>query len=710
MEDVAFLKATHGVRTGLLTTTQFPEDDVSATINSLLRSSALTLGRERSFGAQVSSERILQLYFPPEHERKSNAGLQSVLRNKDLPLGLQLIKLVVFFCANNLPTTYEDQIFDVLQDLSSDVDAVERLLTILADNNLYWVFEKILDMYAPAAKAFAGRALICAAQMGDHQLVHDILQRSPPLNEAIQIEVKFWSGAMKTINGIALHVAVLKQDLKLIRLLLDAGFDPNGHVDIHTIDSSCSIPPWLALGTPLGTFLAERGRVAGSDLGLIKVLLQAPNVKHSIHCDIQWWNAMAQIAIDHSCVEVVELILKDYDHLDKASSLQDDKLLKLIFALWSNDLGTAKFLLQQDLNFNEHFCSRRLTAQLTFVYDKDPPNSLSEFEMHLFRLAIITGDVELVQLLLDRHLEDWTSHPEAKRICVEAMDHGGCAMISLLLETGLEINNPKLSLLGSAACLGRLDLVRLLLQRGADARLRPCEFDKSPVQAAISTKRREVAELLMAYTQPNCLEEANTLHDALRDNISSPKFSFSFLQSIVEAISRGLAIPIFSVVELMIKRYPASSIVILNEFGIDWVTWAFANGVRSSTLLASLDEKLDCYQDIDWRKTTFNASTDILETLLDSGIHPGRSLLKLCATSCSSYAADNLRFLVGRRRLGGFPLSIAEMTTLVQDVIQFLHKLDYHFFKYCYKHHMSVILELIDYGVLVEDEWIKCIL
>ena len=259
-------------------------------------------------------EDVLKGYLPPKSERSTWQVSQSD-EGLDLSLGLRLAKLVIFLCANNLQNCQSHRAFQIFQDAVSETDAVKEFLHFVKAHNLHHLLSKLLDFRAIAIRVFAGHAMIGAVEMEDSKFLQIILMKIPPQ------DTKKWIFNKLLGTGGALHVAASLQNLKMVRLLLDAGFDPDGYptkyIRLHL--------------TPLDFLLeSAKGR---ADLEIIQALLGAQRSAYSNHHNKLSWRKSAQTAIYCEAENALFIILRNYAYLQVSSPPLEDNLLLLQIAL-----------------------------------------------------------------------------------------------------------------------------------------------------------------------------------------------------------------------------------------------------------------------------------------------------------------------------------------------------------------------------------------
>ena len=215
--------------------------------------------------ALIRSEPGYEQCLPLEDDR-FKLQVELVFKEHVSSLSLRLIKLIVLFCANSISTVHYDEVLDSVEEISSSIDTVMSFLILITNYHLIWIITKLLKITSSATRIFSGKALLCAVEMEDKRLVVAIMKSCPPLDAKKLIS---WE-KLKEI-GTVLHLAVLQQNIGLIRSLLALGCDPDGYEKQSDGQSS----------TPLGMMLQSCSCVFQASLDVIQTLLDAQNSAYS---------------------------------------------------------------------------------------------------------------------------------------------------------------------------------------------------------------------------------------------------------------------------------------------------------------------------------------------------------------------------------------------------------------------------------------------
>src|SRR5688572_1557721 len=103
-----------------------------------------------------------------------------------------------------------------------------------------------------------------------------------------------------------------------------------------------------------------------------------------------------------------------------------------------------------------------------------------------------------------------TGAPDA---LLEAARTGNRARVVALLDSGVDVNTLsryRVSALGFAAERGHLDVVRLLVERGADVHVADMFYGSRPIDFALRNGQLDVAVYLLAHGSPGAVTVLNT--------------------------------------------------------------------------------------------------------------------------------------------------------------------------------------------------------
>ncbi len=115
--------------------------------------------------------------------------------------------------------------------------------------------------------------------------------------------------------------------------------------------------------------------------------------------------------------------------------------------------------------------------------------------------ACMRGDGDRARELLNGNLPLAEAiKPRAREMLCDAVLHGNVAALSLMIELGFELSEPgKRSPLHDAAFHGRLEMARMLLDAGADTKMRESNYASPPLGFALHAGQEDMVALLDDY-------------------------------------------------------------------------------------------------------------------------------------------------------------------------------------------------------------------
>jgi uncharacterized protein len=180
---------------------------------------------------------------------------------------------------------------------------------------------------------------------------------------------------------------------------------------------------------------------------------------------------------------------------------------ELFNAIKNGDLATVGRLIADDPSLVDTYDDHGLTPVLTAAYNQHPEIASFLVEHGAFLTlfeACAVGKLDKVESALKAqpdHLN--TFAPDGFQPIGLAAFFGHTDIVKFLLSVGADVDTPSqngmmVTPLNSAAAAGRVDIARMLLERGANPNARQAD-DFVPLHAAAQNGQREMAELLLKH-------------------------------------------------------------------------------------------------------------------------------------------------------------------------------------------------------------------
>ncbi|KAI9772775.1 MAG: hypothetical protein M1839_002320 [Geoglossum umbratile] len=379
-----------------------------------------------------------------------------------------------------------------------------------------------------------GYPLIAAAEKG-HSRIAEILLRAGA-------DVNISKGRRKIS---ALEAAVESADMVTFRVILEAGADPNIHGGTYI---NCFHAALWTGGLEMARILLERDAEFEDEAFLEAVSRYDQDpwffqkmLERSANIDAFRENqgSALHIAIEGGCEEAARLLLSRDPYLDAVSEngsilgaaigrqMVDvakellrrgvdihrrgkyqgppfDRAVGLACQLGSFELANLLFEMGADVNGGRGVaayiaCENENTGVLRYLADKGVDLNLiiDSQKCTPLQLAARGGKLPVIRLLLELGADVNGNPGEGGSTIHYALHSRNESVVRFIMDNGalLDDSFPGLSILCKAIKSGLLDLVPLLLEKGANVNKE--ESSWTPVALAFSKKRRDVVELLM---------------------------------------------------------------------------------------------------------------------------------------------------------------------------------------------------------------------
>ena len=579
----------------------------------------------------------LQVSAPVAQIAKPSSGELTPRLRPEVDKFLQLTKIIITLCANQSLRRKLDDTFKDLVEILQDVDPMERFLQLIANHNLYWILEKILDLHTVAVDVFAGIALTYAVELVDYKLVTILLQRNCPLDAKRYIS-HFYS------YFTALKIAVfVVRDLKLVDLLLEWGRDL-GSVweDLLSVKPHDNLAPWW------------KDEMSADDSTMLQNLLgKLVSNYHITHN--QYWERFLKRTLYSGAIETCTLVLSTLISLAPLECRKDYQAA--VTAVLERSANALQHILEKITSmrkFQQNFFCQCLTLGLlgmtVILGERDLLatilkygarsseifNESVDFMIHkincdestsivlLRSVAMVTADENTRQLLIaERALERFV-----ERTFFEQWSD----MTRILMDNVTSLHKSftehcSTSLLRHTECLQNPQMFKVLLgsafgNQGASALI----FIKSAIWTGdISLLQRMIRhyESLPSGTNEGFLD----------DVLESPELLLSGLFQPHEQI----------------------------------MLWFFSLKMSLHALNDALHEcyfglRDDVLDNTPKGPASYTHSPSALKSLFNFGLHPSRGILAVCAVEFEKHSMENMRLVVQERNARDTLFSIDDMT------------------------------------------------
>ncbi|KAF4628877.1 hypothetical protein G7Y89_g9276 [Cudoniella acicularis] len=438
-------------------------------------------------------------------ERQDGELVRNVKKIFDLSsmvdASLQLLRYTVFLSSNGLL-------------LNSQID---KLLRWMIKTDQSFLIERLIKIKTPTVEIFLSHLLLSATRLQEIDMVLAALAHG--------IDVNIPAGHVPKTT--ALFEATANQDVHLVRLLLNAGANPNASIAFSQRQS----PLQASVRSRNNHELVQMLLDAGGDANVAPVDFWAPNtLLTSAASDRD--AALVKILLE-SKAEVNMMTKSSITALQAATSTNEVEIVQTLVdagadvdAPFGNRYGTARVAAAEDCNYN-HLVSPIQSAAynnnieiVQILLDLDAnvdgytpveeDKSLDIDEDGWFdvaclqtplQLAVSNKNSILVRLLLlsgaDANAQQYGDTP-----LQIAARNDDVALVRLLLRNGAHVNTAARkhggrTALQSAAYIGNSDLVQILLDEGADVNALPAFKDgRTAIQAAAQGGHTEILRTL----------------------------------------------------------------------------------------------------------------------------------------------------------------------------------------------------------------------
>jgi ankyrin repeat protein len=340
-------------------------------------------------------------------ERKDGELVRNVEKMFDLSsmvdASLQLLRYAVFLSSNNL-------LFD---------SQIDKLLKWMINTDQSFLIERLIKIKTPTVEILS-HLLISATRLQEIDMVLAVLAHG------IDVNIPAGHGRKTT----ALYQATVKEDLHLVRLLLNAGANPN----LSTAYSQSESPLQAFVRSKKNHELVQMLLDAGGDANI------APN---------EIWSPVTLLtsAALSGDVALVRILLKSNAEVNM---MTESSVTSLQAAASANQIEIVQILVDAGADVDAPFGNRYRTARVAATNDLGYNHLVSPIQH-----AAYNHNIEMVQILLDldANVDGYTEVNEVKNddsddfdlACLQtplqlAVSNRNSILVRLLLLSGADVN------------------------------------------------------------------------------------------------------------------------------------------------------------------------------------------------------------------------------------------------------------------------------
>jgi len=439
-------------------------------------------------------------------ERQDGELVRNVKKIFDLSsmvdASLQLLRYAVFLSSNNLLRNSQ----------------IDKLLQWMIKTDQSFLIERLIKIKTPTVEIFLSHLLLSATRLKEIDMVLAVLAHGIDVNTPV-------GDLPKTT---ALYQATANRDKQLVRLLLNAGANPNASSASSQSKSPLQKSLWFFPDRELVQMLLDAGgdvnvapsdwapdtlltSAAGSgDADLVRILLK---LKAEVNMMTKSSITALQKAASANKVEIVRILLDAGANIDapfgnqyktaRVAAAEDRRYRHLVspiqFAAYNNNTEMVQMLLDSDADADGY----TIAKEDNYPDESDEENDLWDKDclQTPLQLAVSHHNSILARLLLlsgaDPNSQQYGDTP----LQIAAREDN-VKLVRLLLRNGAHVDvaarkHGGRTALRSAAYAGNSDLVRLLLDEGADLNATPApKYGRTAIQAAAEGGHIEILRTL----------------------------------------------------------------------------------------------------------------------------------------------------------------------------------------------------------------------
>ena len=386
---------------------------------------------------------------------------------------LQLLRYTVFLSSNNLLSNSQ----------------IDKLLKWMINTDQSFLIERLIKIKTPSVEIFLSHLLLSATRLQDIDMVLAVLAHGIDVNTPVG----------RVEKSTALYVATSKRDVNLVRLLLNAGANPNAGIMFDQNES------------PLQASVKSANNNSNNH-ELIQILLNAGGDANVSPINNWTPHTLLTSAVLNRDAALVQKLLESKAEVNMMTKTS---ITALQAAASVNDVEIVQILVDAGAEVNAPFGNRYETARVAAAEEGKFKHQVSPIQF-----AAYNDNIEIVQILLDldanvdgyiqvvgdESLDDWDEENDYFNVdCLmtplqHAVSNKNTILVRLLLSSGADPNAQRRgdTPLQIAASKDDVVLVRLLLRNGAHVNTAAGRNGgRTALQAAAYTGNDSIVQLLL---------------------------------------------------------------------------------------------------------------------------------------------------------------------------------------------------------------------
>ncbi|WP_186375957.1 ankyrin repeat domain-containing protein [Hyella patelloides] len=305
-----------------------------------------------------------------------------------------------------------------------------------------------------------------------------------------------------------LHLAIKKGNINLVELLLSKGADANLKTffpPMTAIQMATQYPEIVKLLKNYGATVDFAVFNAASK-GDFEVIKEYINEGGNVNATYQQETTLLHFAASRGHNDIVQLLIDNGANVNAKNQQEVTPLLYAAqYATVSKNQSTAALLIVHGaiVDIQSAALLKNIDAVRGYLEQGGNPNAKIKGRMTLLQMAVMSGELEMVQLLLDKGVK--IVPRKSFNLLVTALQRGHIEIFKLLVDYGAKVNSGfffsqiiGFSLLNIAVTSGNIELVQLLIDNGANINKAGWFINSmTPLHLAAQLGYLEVAELLL---------------------------------------------------------------------------------------------------------------------------------------------------------------------------------------------------------------------